>query len=77
MGGILKASVGSMPGSILARVLSFVSLFLSTDLWIAQVVAVQVVSIFPGVPMGGTLKAMVSSSHDFVAWGGSTPGRIV
>ena len=51
--------------------------FFSTDPWIALVAAVQVVSIVPGVPVGGTLKAIVSSSHDFVAWGGSTPGRIV
>ena len=76
MGGFLKAAVGSTLGSILPGVLSFVLLsFYSTDLWIVVVAAVQVVSIIPGVPVGGTLKAIVSSSHGFMAWGGSTPGR--
>jgi len=61
--------------SSLVFCLLFLSFF-STDPWIVVVAAVQVVSIVPGVPVGGTLKAIVSSSHDFVAWGDSTPGKI-
>ena len=61
-------------GSSLVFCLLFLSFF-STDLWIVVVAAVQVVPIVPGVPVGGTLKAIVSSSHGFVAGGGSTPGQ--